>query len=1144
MFHGGVNQFPIECGGRLATIPQVSRPLLAVFLAEVRTIRRLVRTWLILLLGGATTFIGYVFFTNLHDQMSAELPSATTSSRFLVASFGGYLIWVLLGAAVFLGFDVGNRERREGIADVLDARPLSNPELLAGRLAAVVAVLSVALALAVSVIQGFGKLAAVVGDWPVAPIFQPLSLAVFVFADAIPVLVFWTACVYLLAATLRHRLFVAIGAFALLGLGFWGLSYAPEWLLRYVDPSPDRLVSDLVSAWPDGPTVLMRIALLTAAAGFIGLAAILLPRADTATPARRLVLAGTLLTVGALGIAAALVTAHGTLTERERWATAQRDARQSDPRAFELRGISGEVDIDPGTRLALDVELALTVAAGTGELLFHFNPGLSIKDVDLDGRQAPFEHAAGILRVAAPGGGGEVRLAISAAGIPEAGFGYLDSAIDVRRVVGPNPLRGLGTEASLFDRRYVALMPGVHWLPEPVAAAAETGQVAEPQTFRAVDIKVRVPPGWLVAGPGRRETVGTGLFRFQPEVAVAEVGLLASRFVRYATELHGVEVELLVSRAHARTMGLFADSASEIAAAVAEVLADMDAMGLGYPYGALSLVEIPAPLRSFGGGWRMPSVMATPGVLMLRERDLPTARISIPEPRPDDLADQQVEHLRRYFGRMRTGGNPFAGLAHHAFLGQTGAAGPGAHALEFVCHDLATRMLGGDGGHFSAHVYAQSASVPDLLADSIVSFLIGGSGWASGDVFAGVRTPAVWERAVGTALVDLDLDDPARAVNVLTLKGEAVARSILDDLGRETTARLLAELRDRFDGGLFTADDFLRVSTHVDANLAALVGDWLHDASLPGFLASPVATARLADGADGRPRYQVRVHVFNGEGTPGLFRLRYRTDQGDAPVRFSDPVRVGPVQAVEVGVVTQAPLRELWVAPYLSLNRQEFPLRVPETDSDQASDDPPLVGVQESVWRPAPPVGIVVDDLDPGFAVQPGFTAPPGEPVELDQGLPVHQRLDPVVEGHWSRAEQPTSWGLYRKTIARVTPGDGSREAAFTARLPTSGRWRLDYHLPNLDARFTTRSRSPLTLTASFSDARPPRPTLGDYDLRLVDAEGHERQIDFDATAAEPGWNALGDFELDAGQVSLVVTNRTEGDTVVADAIRWTVLAR
>lgn len=1120
----------------------MSRPLLAVFLAEARTIRRLARTWLILLLALATTFIGYLFFTTLHQQMSAELPSATTSPRFLIASFGGYALWILLGATVFLGFDVGNRERRERIGEVLNARPLSNPQLLIGRLVGVVAVLTATLLMTIWATQGFGLLMAVGDDWSLAPSFQLASVAIFLLVDAIPVLVFWTACVYLLAGALRHRLFVAVAAFALLGLWFWGLSHAPEWLLAYVDPSPDRLASDLVQPWPDGTTLLMRLALLLFAAGFIVLAAIVLPRSDTATPMRRLGLAGVLLGVGVLVGGASLATAYGTLTDRERWAAAARDAGQGNPRAFELRGITGEVDIDPGVRLGLDVELTLAVTEGSGDLLFHFNPGLSIERVRLDDLDAPFEHDAGILRVDAGRTGTDVRLAITAAGVPEARFAYLDSAIDVHRVVGPNPLRGLGTEASLFDRRYVALTPGVHWLPEPVVAAAETGSVSQPERFRAVDMTVSVPPGWLVAGPGRRQVVEAGVFRFQPEVAVAEVALLAARFMRHATEIHGVEVELLVSRVHAPTLALFADSASAIVEAVAEVLTDMDAMGLGYPYDTLSLVEIPAPLRSYGGGWRMPSVMASPGMLMLRERGLPTARLSIPDPPPDDLARQQVDNLRRYFLRERTGGNLFAGLAYHAFLGQTGASGPGAHALEFVCHDLATRILGRGSGHFSAHVYAESASVPDLLVDSIGSLFLGGSARATGELFAGVRAPAVWERAIGTALVDLDLDDPAQAVNILTLKGEAVARSILDELGRETTARLLAELRDRFGGTLFTADDFVGVSADAHMDLASLIGDWLHDAGLPGFLTSPVATRRLADDADGRPRYQVRVHVFNGEGTPGLFRLRYRTDQPDAPVGVGDPVRVGPLEAVEVGVVAEAPLRELWVAPYLSLNRQEFPLRVPETDSDQASDDPPLVGARESAWRPPPPTGILVDDLDPGFSVQPGFTALPGAPGELDEGLPVYQRLDPVVESHWSRAEQPTSWGVYRKTIARVTPGDGSRKAVFTTDLTAAGRWRLDYHLPSLDARFSTRSRSSSSLTAEirFTDGSPPAPALGNYDMRLVDAEGHERAIDFDASDAEPGWNSLGGFELDAGEVSLVVSNRTDGATVVADAIRWT----
>ena len=45
--------------------------------------------------------------------------------------------------------------------------------------------------------------------------------------------------------------------------------------------------------------------------------------------------------------------------------------------------------------------------------------------------------------------------------------------------------------------------------------------------------------------------------------------------------------------------------------------------------------------------------------------------------------------------------------------------------------------------------------------------------------------------------------------------------------------------------------------------------------------------------------------------------------------------------------------------------------------------------------------------------------------------------------------------------------------------------------------------------------------------------------MEFDASAASIGWNDLGEFSLPAGEVSLVVSDRTSGSLVVADAVRW-----
>ena len=1033
-----------------------------------------------------------------------------------------------MGATVFLSFDLGNREQRERINDVLDSRPVSNIQLLAGRLVGVIATLAVPLVAAFALIQGIGTLGQNL-DWPVRSTIEPVSLAVFLVADALPALLFWGAAVFLLATALRNRLVVVVVAFALLALGVWSLTQAPAWLLAAVALAPDRLVSDLVTSVPDAPTFAQRGAVVVVAAALLVYAATCLRRPDAVSRARYLVVGAALLGAGAVGIAAVLGQAHAELAKRAQWRASQESAPGG---ALDIRSLTGEVRINPGDALHIDVSLAVAVADAADGLSFRFNPGMETREVLIDGQPATYAHRDGLLRADLPSGTDDaVTVTVRATGVPDPDFAYLDAAIDPRHALGSSPLRDLGTAASLFDRRYVALMPAVHWLPGRLA------NEESPRDFVNVDLIVGVPDGWLVAGPGRREPLADGRFRFSPKAPVQQVAVLASRFERFATTIHDLDLELLVSPRHTAPVHYFTDSVDNITEALEHVVEDAAALGMPYPYDALSLVEVPARLRGYGGGRPMPSTLAPPGVLLLRERGFPTAHFYDTTSPNESFPEDKVERLEMFLKGDRSGADPLAGLARNLFLHQTGARGHGAVALEYLCHALVAGLLGDTESYFSAHIYASSPSVQSLLADAFTSAFAGGSGSAAAEVFGANRPPSVWDRALTTALVDLDGEDPAQAVNVLTMKGDAAARTILDGLGRQATARLLAELRQRYRGASFTAADFEQLALELGADLPALLGDWLHDAALPGFIASAVTTERLADGEDGKPRYQARLAVFNGEDVPGLLRLRYRLADADAPARESDPIRVPAHSAVEVGLVTPEPIHELWVAPYLSLNRHEFPIRVPEPDTTVATDAEPLVDARPSSWRPATDPGLVVDDLDTGFsATSPDIDAA----YDVDEGLPVYQRLDPVLEAHWSRQELPTSWGLYRHTIARVTPGQGDRAATFSAVLPRAGRWRVDYHLPDLGARYTTRSRSPFQLTANleFTSGGSRGPQLGTYEVKLVSG-GRSQEVEFDASATDPGWTTLGRFDLDAGPVSLVVTNRTDGRTVVADAVRW-----
>ena len=121
----------------------------------------------------------------------------------------------------------------------------------------------------------------------------------------------------------------------------------------------------------------------------------------------------------------------------------------------------------------------------------------------------------------------------------------------------------------------------------------------------------------------------------------------------------------------------------------------------------------------------------------------------------------------------------------------------------------------------------------------------------------------------------------------------------------------------------------------------------------------------------------------------------------------------------------------------------------------------------------------------------------------------------------WSRfSSSNTAFGRYRRTLAVVGSGKGKGAAVFAAELPKSGSWELEYYF----SKPTVRSAARLT--------------LGTWKMQLVDSSG-SHDITFDASGAEDGWNSLGTFEVAGGEARLIVSNESDGDYIVADAVRW-----
>lgn len=1137
---------------------------LAVALAEMRAARRMARTWVFVALTMLLGVLTYVQYAGLHAMSGFASTLGSFGPKVLVTSIGMIMAVVLVIGMVFLAFDVRSRDQRERMAEVLDARPIGTVSLLAGRLTALVFVLWLTIAVVMGLIQLIGAMAKAF-DWWGGDTLEPVSMMSFLLLDAIPVLSLWGSLVIFLAVAIRNRLIVALLGLGLFGLTFWATWETPFYLAPALVNFQAYLAtgSEVLPEFANGVLILQRLATMLLAAALIVFAAALHPRSHGKGRVRHFGVAAIFAAFAGAFVAAILMDAASARAQRTAWIEAQ-VAAQAEPRA-DLEYVRGNIAIDPGTRIDLDLVYGLHAAEPLEELVFSFNPGLEVTQLLLDGTPAASTHDAGLLRVSLPRSmrtGERVELTVTAAGFPDPEFGYLDSEIDMDLVQGEQGnVVLLGTEASVFDPRYVALMPTVRWMPIPGPSTGNDDPSRYRRDFFTVELTVEVPTDWLVAGPGRRQETEPGRFRFAPTAPVPEVALLASRFERRALTVDELAFELLLYPGHGANLSQYADSVDSLRERIEEVLADAKKAGLTYPYGGLSLVEVPARLRVFGGGWRMDTVQALPGIMLLREYGLPTARVDtalrilrqvgeLPdgEDAGREAGRMKVALLERFFANDFSGGKLEDAVARNLFKFQTGARGEGAIALDYVCHELTARLLynRGLGDYFSPRVFGTVSGMNETMAQLMGGFF--GGGGVSLTISA-AETPtraSVWSRALGAPLVTLDpSEDGVGALDVLALKAPAVAELIVDGLGRETAGRFLSELQRRYVGTNFTAGDFQAVAAENGADINSLLGDWLGEAQLPGFVASAAEVTRLADDERGEPQYQVRVRLHNGEPTPGLVRLTVvsESESDESVRRTSDPIRVDGEDSVEVGLVVDTPPGEVWIAPYLALNRNDFRVELHDGDPKETGEAEPFNGSLPSEWRPPPEPGIVVDDLDPGFSIV--YATPDDEAryapssswwmgdVDIDQGLPAVNPFAPLARG-WGRLEVAGTWGRYRHTAATARRGSGGASARFATRLPHAGRWRIDYHLPE-----ASRPRGPGGFTIRVEvQTDMLRQRRGTLDLKIV-ADGEETPVEFDAAAASIGWNDLGEFSLPAGEVSLLVSNRTSGSRVVADAVRW-----
>lgn len=1145
--------------------------VLGVLRSELIGSRRLIRTRILVVFNALLIVPVFVLFTLTHGAESAYLPTAgVLSPQYSLPFFGAWALLISFVGIIFLSFDVLHRDRRVRIEEVIHSKRLNSVELVLGRVIAFTILMWIPILVMFTVCAVIGYVLEV-NQRVMYGTFEPLSLFGWLFITAPVALFTWSAVLAFVASTCRIRLLIFIVALLVLFVEFLIGAFTPLAFSTYLTFGinaayfPSTFASTIMSSgeW------IHRLTLLLIAGGVVLLAAMLHPRRDHLNKLAVYAVALVLVTLGAGNSALQIFDALNDQQQIERWTQIHSDIPQT--AEIDIEHIEGKVSIYPGKRMDLlvDIHFKTTDSYQGGNLLFNFNPGLHIQTLVLDqDSDATYRFEDGLISVVPSAElptGANLILRLDSTGVPNPSFSYLDSSKEVGKAVGMDgSLAAFGTHSSLFQSDYVALMSEVRWLPQAGPYSSSWGVPDRPADFFTLDLEVELPSNWLVAGPGARKSLHNQekrhVFQFSPNVSIPQVSLLAAEFKKYSLQNRGLEFELLIDDYHKRSVAYFEDSMDDIHDEIDRILDVADAAGISYPLRSLSFVEVPIHLRTIGGGWRMDTVQAQPGIVMLREHTFLKANFrhirsfqeiltqvgfESHESRNSDLP-HKVRQIREYFTNDLAGGNALDAIARNLFLLRTNHTGSAAPALAQLNHALVSKLLFNEVGYFSPFSLSYAKDYDFLLLPPILSRTFEELTISSNSFFVRsvVNRPklnradthaSILTKMSEISLKELSYDDDVESTfDFIDRQAYSKAATLLDGFGHEPVGRYLGDLLATVDGRNFQLDQVEKIVDQYGVDFSTDIRNWISSSGLPGFVVSTPKLVRIEDSELGLPQYQTTLHVRNDEPTPGSFSIhlvmRTRTEVAIAGHQL------GGNQSVTFNFLSSDPTNIIFIRPYLALNQQPIRLDIQDSTIEHMNHLNPSPMVEDSTWKPEPSKYIVVDDLDEGFSV-----TNPQEPrrnvfswlkernspkLQLDHGLPaniLNLRVFAPEFDQWVRSADSISWGRYRKTTAIYFHDKPDLKAKFEVTLPESGKWRLDYHVAH---------RYRLLYNTSLSK----------YPLEIISGPARY-SVELAIEASSNPWLSVGTFDLPMQDVAVEVTSRNNSKGTfyytVADAIRW-----
>jgi hypothetical protein len=808
--------------------------------------------------------------------------------------------------------------------------------------------------------------------------------------------------------------------------------------------------------------------------------------------------------------------------------------------------------------------------------LFSLNPSLNVLKVSSEGKELKFIKSNQIIEID-PGKvlepGTIDSLLISYSGTISESFCYPNYSDNIKETPYRIAMVNVNKRQAFLEDKYVLLTPETFWYPVASLNYYPGNPARIKIDFTNYSLRVKTEEGLSVVSQGKMKTEN-GYTHFKPGSPLTGLTIAIGNYMSDTLNVDSVEYISYYFPGHDYYKKDLSEIKDTLPNLVSGIMRDLETtFSTRYPFKTLSLVEVPVQFYSFPRKNTQTRAEVQPSMVLLPEKlsTLDNAgfykRFSRQKKRMarnnQVITDKELQ-VRLFNDFIR---NTFISGENFRFINGVASNEPTRYRLGPSFYFFKNNFFSSDfpviNAVFESHLQQITPAGPrggfqanfGILSDNDKANLI------------------LKELSFKDLLAKNPRGDTIRTV--LAVKGDWLFNLLRSKAGIEDFKNWFTRYIDEHE---FKSIDIVQFNNDLKKKFGfdfyPYLEDWFNGKAQPGFLISDLKANEIVVGE--RSRYQVAFVASNPEPVSGLFNVSFRTGgagsgrnqmmtssqgggggggrfnismqgRGMEALDISRIVLMGPNESKKIGIVLDAQPRAMLINTLFAKNIPgEISMPITEVIKTKSSvKEFSGEEVLASIPSFSDPSEIIVDNEDPGFiSGNQDFISP------LKKLLGIENKEDKTytqikqwdLPEYWQPVVQALYYGKYIRSSVYTRGGTGDRSVTWAAIIKEPGYYDIYCYIGKIPDRMIVRAGRAGGQGGPEQPGGPPEQQADDrykdMHYKVYHDEGVEN-ITIDYAKAEGGWNNLGRFYLSHDTAKVVLTNKSAGQIVIGDAIRW-----